>query len=63
MEQIRVYLAFLVARLVNNYSYGTLWGSGRDIAVHALTLRRPSIVFNLAEVNPFEKVAGSLKTA
>ena len=60
---LRVYLAFLVAKLVNNYSYGALWDSSTDKAVHALTLRQPRIVFNLPEINPFEKVNGSLKNS
>lgn len=61
VERLRVYLAFLVAVLVNNYSYGVVWNSSRDNAEHTLTLRQPRIVFNSAEINPFEKVRGSLK--
>ena len=57
---LKVYLSFLVARLVNVYSYGVTWNTSADKPEHALSLRRPSIVFNLAEINPFEKVRGSL---
>ena len=58
---LKLYLSFLVAKFVNCYSYGVLWGTSKDTPVHALTMRRPSIVFNLAEINPFEKVSGSLR--
>lgn len=61
IEQLRTYFAFLVARLVDSYSYGTRWNPSGDKPEPTLSLRRPSIVFNLAEINPFEKVRGSLK--
>ena len=58
---LRIYLAFLVARLVDSYSYGVRWNPSADKPQNALSLRRPSIVFNLAEINPFERVSGSLQ--
>ena len=61
MPAIRVYLAFLVARLVNSYSYGVVWDSSNDKPAHTLALRQPRIVFNMVEINPFVKVGGSLK--
>lgn len=61
MSAIRAYLAFLVARLVNIYSYGAVWHTSADKPEHTLTFRRPSIVFNMAEMNPFVKVGGSLR--
>ena len=61
MPVVRMYLAFLVARLINAYSYGVLWSSHGEKPEHALTMRRPSLVFNLTEINPFEKVRGSLQ--
>ena len=61
LPALRVYLAFLVARLVNVYSYGVIWDSSYDKPAPALALRQPRIVFNLAEINPFEKVRGSLR--
>lgn len=60
-SHLKLYLSFLVARLVNSYSYGVVWYTGRDSPVHTLTLRSPSLVFNLAEINPFAKVSGSLR--
>ena len=61
IADLRIYLSFLVACLVNVYSYGAFWDSGKEIPIPALAMRRPSIVFNLVETNPFEKVRGSLK--
>ena len=59
-EDLRVYLSFLVARLVDAYAYGVVWEPNRELPTHVLALRQPRIVFNLAEINPFEKVRGSL---
>ncbi len=61
MPALRIYLSFLVARLVNSYSYGVIWSTSGEKPEHALTLRQTRIVFNLAEINPFEKVRGSLR--
>ena len=61
LPALRVYLSFLIARLVNYYSYGVCWHSSRDSPAPTLALRQPRIVFNLAEINPFEKVSGSLR--
>ena len=60
-DNLRLYLSFLVARLVNFYSYGVLWDSSTDKCASTLALRQPRIVFNFAEINPFEKVRGSLR--
>ena len=37
------------------------WDSSKEIPIPALAMRQPRIVFNLVEINPFEKVRGSLK--
>ena len=60
---LQIYLSMLVAKLVDGYSYGVLWNSSGDEPEHALTLRRPSVVLNLAEINPFEKVRGSIRNS
>ena len=60
-DTIKVYLSFLVAQLVNRYSYGVVWHTGGEKPEPALAFRQPRIVFNLAEINPFEKVSGSLQ--
>ena len=61
LPALRIYFSLLVARLVNLYSYGVIWGTSGDEPEPTLAFRRPSIVFNLAEINPFEKVRGSLR--
>ena len=61
ISDLKIYLSFLVARLINAYSYGVYWNTSGEEPEPALALRRPSVVFNLAEINPFEKVRGSLK--
>ena len=61
IHDLRIYLSFLVACLVNTYSYGVYWDTSRDNIGSTLTMRQPRIVFNLAEINPFEKVRGSLR--
>ena len=58
---IRLYLSFLVARLVYVYSYGTYWDPSVNTPASTLALRQPRVVFNMAEINPFEKVRGSSK--
>ena len=61
MPILRMYLSFFVARLVDSYSYGVRWNPSADKPEPTLALRQPRIVFNLAEINPFEKVRGSLQ--
>ena len=58
---LRVYLSFLVARLVDSYAYGVTWNTSGEKPEHTLALRQPRVIFNFAEINPFEKVRGSLK--
>ena len=58
---LRIYLSFLVARLIDHYSYGVVWNTSGEKPENTLALRRPSFVFNLTEINPFEKVRGSLR--
>ena len=61
IQDLKTYLSFLVARLVDSYSYGVHWNTSADEPEPTLALRQPRIVFNLAEINPFEKVRGSLR--
>ena len=61
ISALRIYLSFLIARLVDSYSYGVRWHTSRDMVGPTLSLRQPSTVFNRAEINPFEKVGGSLR--
>ena len=55
-----VYLSFLLARLIDSYSFGVRWNPSAVKPEPALSMRQPRIVFNFAEINPFEKVRGSL---
>ena len=61
ISDLKIYLSFLVARLINAYSYGVYWNTSGEKPEPALALRQPRVVFNLAEINPFESVQGSLK--
>ena len=63
MPALRIYLSMLVAKLVDGYSYGVTWNSSGDKPEHALALRQPRIVFNMAEINPFEKVRSSMRNS
>ena len=60
LPALRTYLSFLIAKLINFYSYGVYWETSRGSLAPALAMRQPRIVFNLAEINPFEKVRGSI---
>ena len=61
IADLMIYLSFLVARLVDGYSYGVHWNSTGEKPEPALAFRRPGIIFNFPEINPFEKVRSSLK--
>ncbi len=61
ISDLKIYLSFLVARLIDAYSYGVHWDTSGEKPGPALSMRQPRIVFNFAEINPFEKVRGSLK--
>ena len=57
---IATYLTFVLAKRVDNAVLGVIWGSSREIPIHALTMRRPSLSYNFAESNPFGKISGSI---
>jgi len=57
---IATYLALMLCNHVNNNCIGVPWNVGRSEIEHALTFRSPRIVYNFAEVNPFEEARGSL---
>ena len=56
---LAVYLSFLLCRHVFMSGYGTVWNARGGENEHVFTFRRPSIIFNHGEVNPFEKGRGS----
>jgi len=61
-SKVSIYLAILVAKLVNGNALGLVWNHARETPEHVLVLRRPSMVFNHVEINPFEKVRGSIQS-
>ena len=57
---VATYLALMLCNHVNHNCIGVPWDAGTIKSIYALVFRRPSIVYNFAEVNPFEKTHGSL---
>lgn len=57
---ICTYLAFVLAKRVDNAGFGVIWDSGSTKPVHLLTMRQPRISYNFAESNPFVKINGSI---
>jgi putative DNA methylase len=57
-----LYLSFLLTKLVNHTGLGLVWNiAGKSLGPeHILILREPKLIFNHAEINPFEKVRGGL---
>ena len=59
-QEICIYCTLMLSKLMNYSTLGIPWDKTTATSKHTLTLRRPSMVFNHAEVNPIAKVAGSL---
>ncbi len=59
-KTIATYLGFMLCKHLDRNCIGTVWDTSRESIAHALSLRRPSICFNFAETNPFERTSGSL---
>uniref|UniRef100_A0A7C3RMQ3 DUF1156 domain-containing protein n=1 Tax=Archaeoglobus fulgidus TaxID=2234 RepID=A0A7C3RMQ3_ARCFL len=57
---IATYLTLMLCNHVDNNSISAHWNAGRLESEPALAFRRPSMVYNFVEVNPFEKARGSL---
>ena len=57
---IATYLAFILAKRLDHAGFGVIWDAGTKQPVHLLTKRQPSITYNFAESNPFEKINGSV---
>ncbi len=58
-KAIALYITAILAKRVDMAGFGVLWHTRAEKPEHILTLRKPGIVFNFAESNPFEKIAGS----
>lgn len=57
---VGTYLSMILAKHVNVNSRCTIWQNTRLAIAHSLTSRRPSMIWNHAEPNPFIKFSGSL---
>ncbi|MEM4377320.1 MAG: DUF1156 domain-containing protein [Candidatus Nitrosocaldaceae archaeon] len=57
---IATYLALLIAKHVDRNCICVGWDVTNEQIAHALAMRSPRIIYNFAEVNPFEKTSGSL---
>ena len=58
---LSIYLSFLISRLIDCYGFGVRWNPSGEEPEPTLSMRQPRVVFNMAEINPFVKVRGSLK--
>ena len=58
---IVTYLAFMLCKHIDFNSIGIGWIVTNEQISHTLSMRRPSIIYNFAETNPFEKTSGSLQ--
>ncbi len=59
-KAVATYLGFVLCKHVDYNCIGTRWHSTKENVAGTLSLRRPSLRFNFAETNPFEKTSGSL---
>lgn len=59
-RMIATYLAFILAKRVDNAGFGVIWDTGSTKPTHLLAMRQPGISYNFAESNPFEKINGSI---
>jgi len=57
---VATYLGFMLGKHIDYNCIGTVWHTSNETISHALSFRRPSIIYNFAETNPFEDTSGSL---
>ncbi|MEM4275685.1 MAG: DUF1156 domain-containing protein [Candidatus Nitrosocaldus sp.] len=57
---IATYLSLLIAKHVDRNCICIGWNVAGEEISHVLAMRSPRIIYNFAEVNPFEKTSGSL---
>ena len=57
---LSVYLAFWLCKHIGYNSFGVFWVSSGEKPGQTLALRQPTFMMNHIEINPFEKVSGSL---
>lgn len=57
---VGTYLSLILAKHADRNSRGCGWDSSYKVIAHTLTMRRPSMMWNHAETNPFVKFSGAL---
>jgi len=57
---ISLYLAAIIAKRVDMCGFGVRYNTVAEKPEGTLSMRRPAIIFNFAESNPFEYIGGSL---
>ncbi len=59
-EAVTTYLSFIFGKHIDRNCRSTTWDRGNQQIAHVLTFRRPGILWDHAEVNPFVKGSGTL---
>ena len=59
-KKIAIYLSLLISKSADYNALGNIWHKSTALPQRVHSLRQPSLPFNHVEINPFEKVAGSL---
>ena len=57
---VATYLAFVLGKHIDYNCRSSSWHRTRELFAHVFTMRRPSIFWDHAEVNPFVKSSGTL---
>ncbi|MDW7777236.1 MAG: DUF1156 domain-containing protein [Methanosarcinales archaeon] len=61
-EAVTTYISFIFGKLIDYNCRSTTWIRPKELIAHVLTFRRPGILWDHAEVNPFVKGSGTLIT-
>ncbi|MEM0461822.1 MAG: DUF1156 domain-containing protein [Candidatus Caldarchaeum sp.] len=62
-KAVATYLSFMLCKHVDYNCVSVLWHVTNEQIAHALSMRRPSMIYNFAETNPFERTSGSLHSS
>lgn len=60
---LATYLAFIMCKHMSCNTVGVVYDKGKEIVTHSLMARRPSMMYNFAEINPFVVGRGTLPNA
>jgi putative DNA methylase len=58
---IATYLSLLLCKQANYNSIGIYWHVSKQVIGSSLSFRRPTLIYNHAEVNPFERTSGAFE--